>query len=365
MSTRAKTVVVVLAVAVGVDVALQAIDRLSGGRPGGPTSSSYATAETGLGAYAELLARAGHPVERARHRAAGADLAPGTTVVVLDPDAVDSRDRDALKGFLDGGGRLVAGGRGSAGWLGDVIGGDLAQAPAGAELTEPLAPVPEVAGVRRVASAGDGGWTETGTALPVLGGARTSLLATAGVDSGRALLLADASPLQNHLLAHEDNAALGLALAGAKERPVVFLEAYHGYGQASGFDAIPNSWLVALGLLVAAALVFILARGRRLGPPELAARELPPPRREYVESLGATLARTRRPAEAVEPVVRHVRSEVARRGALADAASAEDLVAAATRLGIAPDDARAVLAPGSSVDVLAAGRALAVLERRG
>jgi hypothetical protein len=359
VSTRAKTIVVVLAVVVGVDVALQAIDRVSGGQPGGPTSSSYATAETGLGAYAELLARAGHPVERARHRAAGGDLRPETTVVVLDPDGVNGRDREALKAFLHDGGRLVAGGRDSADWLGDVIGGHLAQAPAAPVLTQPLAPVAEVDGVRRVASAGDGAWTETGAALPVLG-----VLAAADVDGGRALLLADASPLQNDLLAHEDNAALGLALAGAENRPVVFLEGFHGYGEASGFDAIPNSWLVALGLLAVAALVFMLARGRRLGPPELSARELPPPRREYVESLGATLARTRRPAEAIEPVVRHVRSEVARRGALADAASEEDVVAAATRLGIAPGDARAVLAPGSSVDVLAAGRALAVLERR-
>ena len=359
MSKRAKTVVVVLAVVVGVDVALQAVDRLSGGRPGGPTSSSYATADTGLGAYAELLARAGHPVERARKRAAGADLAPGTTVVVLDPDAVDSRDRVALKAFLDRGGRLLAGGWDSADWLGEVIGGRLEQAPAGTGLMEPLAPVPEVAGVRRVASAGDGAWTETGAALPVLG-----LLAVADVHGGRALLLADTSPLQNDLLAHEDNAALGLALAGPKDRPVMFLEGYHGYGQASGFDAIPNSWLVALGLLAAAALAFMLARGRRLGPPELPARELPPPRREYVESLGATLARTRWPAEAIEPVVRHVREEVTRRGALADAASEDDLVAAATRLGITPEDARAVLRPARPVDVLAAGRALAVLERR-
>jgi hypothetical protein len=360
MSRRAKTVVVVLAVIVGVDVALQAIDRLSGGQPGGPRSSSYATADTGLGAYAELLARAGHPVERARERAPGAGLAAESTVVVLDPEAVDSRDREALKAFLDDGGRLVAGGWDSAGWLGDVIDGNLAQAPAGPELMQPLAPVREVAGVRRVASAGDGAWAQTGAALPVLG-----LLAAADVDGGRALLLADASPLQNDLLAHEDNAALGLALAGARGRPVVFLEGYHGYGQASGFDAIPNSWLVALGLLAAAALVFMLARGRRLGAPELAARELPPPRREYVESLGATLARTRRPAEAIEPVVRHVRTEVARRGALADTASEEDLVAAATRLGIAPEDARAVLGPARSLDLLAAGRALAVLERRG
>jgi Domain of unknown function (DUF4350) len=366
VSKRAKTVLVVLAAIVAVDVTLQAIDRLSGGRPSGPTSSSYATAPTGLAAYAELLARAGHAVERARHRAAGMKLVPRTTVVVLDPDAVDGRDQQALSEFVRDGGRLLAGGADSARWLRDLVGSDLTQEPVGATLTTPLAPVPEVAGVRRVASAGDGAWTATARALGVLGSGGASLVAAADVGLGRVLVVADASPLQNDLLAHEDNAALGLGLAGPKQRRVVFLEGYHGFEQATGVDAIPTSWLVALGLLGAAALVFMLARGRRLGPPEVAARELPPPRREYVDSLGATLARTRRAAAAIEPVVRHVRAEVVRRSALGDSASEEDVVAAATRLGIAPDDARAVLAPPpGNVDVLAAGRALAVLERRG
>jgi hypothetical protein len=122
------------------------------------------------------------------------------------------------------------------------------------------------------------------------------------------LLLARSSPLQNRLLGRADNAALGLALAGEAGRPVVFVETVHGYGLASGLAAIPDRWLWVLGGLLVAALTWMLARGRRLGPPERERRELPPPRRAYVEALGAALARTRSPQAAGEVVRSAIRS---------------------------------------------------------
>lgn len=360
MSPRAKAVLVVIAGLAVVNGVLRGIDSVSGGEPGGPTSSAYATGPSGLGAYAELLGRAGHPVERVGGRASGRSLPTDGTVVVLDPDFVSATDREALANFVDGGGRLIAGGSGS-GWLRHFTGTTAARVSA-EDIAGPLAPTRETEGVSRVATSGIG-WERTGRALPVLGGRDGTLLAVAG--GGRALLLADAAALQNRLLAHEDNAALGVALAGPPSRPVLFLEGYHGFGRASGIAAIPHAWIAALALLGAAALVFMLARGRRLGPPEAAERELPPPRREYVDSLGATLARTRQPAEALQPLVTHVRTEVARRAGLPLSAAPDELVAAGIRLGLAPDDARAVLAPlPGTVDVLAAGRVLAAVEGR-
>ena len=41
--------------------ALRVLNSLTGGTPGGPRSSSYATGQTGLGAYAELLGRSATP----------------------------------------------------------------------------------------------------------------------------------------------------------------------------------------------------------------------------------------------------------------------------------------------------------------
>ena len=60
-----------------------------------------------------------------------------------------------------------------------------------------LAPVPELVGTTRLASANEGSWSDTGSALPVYGGTNGSLVAVASLGRGRIILLADASILQN------------------------------------------------------------------------------------------------------------------------------------------------------------------------
>src|SRR5207248_657399 len=98
------------------------------------------------------------------------------------------------------------------------------------------------------------------------------------------------------------------------------------------------------------------ARGAR-------ARALPPPRWAYVEAVAATLARTRQPREAVEPVRRRARELIARRAGLPADADRAELHRAALRLGLAEDEATAALGGGTTdgAAVLAAGRALARL----
>lgn len=318
--------------------------------PGGPTSSSYATAPTGLAAYADLLAQDGHPVAQLREAPAHARLDPRSTVVLLDPRDVGRADARALRRFLDAGGRLVAGGAEDPQWLVAELRRSPTWSGTALRLARPRARVPETAGVSHVETAGEGSWTSAGEARPALGSGGRDLLVVAPVGRGRIALLADASPLQNRLLAHADDAELGLSLAGPAGRPVAFVESIHGYGRASGFGAIPTSWRFALGGLVLAALVLIWARGRRLGPPEALERPLPPPRREYVDALAALLERSRDPAAAIEPVQAELRRRLERQGPAG--LSAEEVEAA-------------LAAPKRPEDVLAAGRALARLERGG
>ena len=71
---------------------------------------------------------------------------------------------------------------------------------------------------------------------------------------------------------------------------------------ARGLAALPARFGWALIGLLLAALVFLFARGRRLGPPEPERRELPPPRRAYVDALAATMARGKAREQAVAPV---------------------------------------------------------------
>ena len=127
-----------------------------------------------------------------------------------------------------------------------------------------------------------------------------NLVAVRRAGRGTVVFLADSSPLQHRLLGTADDAAIGLALAGPRHRPVEFLESYHGYGTGTGLSALPLSWKLLLSGLGLAALVYMVARGRRFGPPEPEGRSLPPPRRDYVDSLAAVVARSKQRNAAVD-----------------------------------------------------------------
>jgi hypothetical protein len=219
---------------------------LGGGRPGpsGPPSSSYATTPDGLAAWAALLERAGHDVRRIRGPLDKHPIPQAQTVVLVDGSLLPARERRALATFVRGGGRAV-------------LAGPAAVDALGAALPSGRAPVRERRG------------------------------------RGELTLLGDAGPLRNRALGRGANAALALMLAGAPARRVAFVESVHGYHEARGLGALPSGLRWCLGLLGLAALVGIVARGRRLGPPEAEADEPAPARRAHVDALAAALARTR------------------------------------------------------------------------
>ena len=335
-----RVVIALVAILIGLNVAFRAVE-LAYPSPSGPPASAYATSEDGLAAFAELLRRDGHAVARLRERPRELALDPSrTTLVLADAGVVEDEDAKALRRFVERGGRLLAAGP-AFGWLRHLVEPAPVWGSRGPwQQVRVLAPWEELAGIHRIAGAA-GSWEEAGATLPLLGDDEAGLLNVARVGAGEAFLLADTGPLQNETLAFGDNAALALGLAGAPQRRVAFLERYHGYGAESGLAAIPKGWLVTLGGMLAAALAFMLARGRRLGPAEATTRELAPPRLRYAESLGVLLARTRRPAGAVAPL---------RTRALETA----------DRLGITADERREL----ELADPLALGKLASGLERR-
>jgi len=283
-------VLIAVAVVVGVNLVVALVDYVAP-TPSGRRSSSLATAPDGFAAWAELARRSGVRVVALRADVADARLPAGATVVALDVPGLPRADARALRDHAQAGGRVVVGGARPERWL-DVFDRALSWRPYG--------PRSVTVGDRRVRTAGAGSWSSGGLLLA----------------RGNARLLADASPLHNARLAQADNAAFALELAG--DGPLVFAEAPHGYGEARGLDALPAPAKGALAILLAAALVLMAARGRRFGPPEAAERELAPPRVAYVDALADTLARTRDPARAMEPL----------RAALGDAAGPRDDAAA-------------------------------------
>ncbi len=327
----------IVALLVAANLLLRLLGSLTGGTPGGPRASSYATAPRGAAAFAELLGRAGHPVVQMRSVPARTPPSPSTTVFLLDPPGVGRPDIATLTAFVRAGGRLVV-----SGVSGGALGG---LAPNALQRTRGS----DLAHVHRLRIRTDGAsWRSQG------------FVVARSLGSGRVFLLADASPLENRLLGSADNAALGLTLAGPTTRPVEFLESYHGYGRSAGLSALPFAWKLLLGGLGLAALTWLVARGRRFGPPEPEGRALPPPRRLYVDSLAATLGRGRQRDAAIEPVRRAARQALIRRSALPPDADAAALRGAAQRLGLPADETDALLEPArTDDDVLAVGRALA------
>lgn len=355
-----RAVIVFVLLVVVVNIVLSLVDASTRGSDDtAPRSSSLSTGRDGLAAYAELLRRNGHDTEAQRGEVTAAALSASDTLVVLDPVGLGGDEERAVRRFVERGGRVLAGGPGATGVFAALLADPPRWSSAGIRDAEPVGGAPEVAGLRSVRTAGEGSWSEPGATTPVLGSASRVLATATSVGRGRVVAIADPSSLQNRLLGTADNAAFGLNAAG-DGRTVAFAEGAHGYGHATGLGAIPGRWQAALVGLALAALLGVVAAGRRLGPPEDAARPLPPPRREYIDALAVTLARTNQPAPALAPLQAAARSRLARRAGLPSSASEADLRAAAARFGWTASETDALFRPArTAAEVVASGRALA------
>ena len=354
----------VLLVAFGLLVALELFLLLTSGLGGGSGRtgpSSYSTRGNGLAAYAELLVSAGHRIERSRAPLDELDLPSDATLIVAESPLSDDESR-AAEDLVDRGGRVVFLGA----QPGDVVQRLLA---ARAEWTAgepgraiPIVPVPETAGVNLVVSEEWSALEETGPAVPILAVDDDVVAAVAQVGDGRVVLVGTSSPLLNAALANADNAAFGLAIAGPADRPVYFAEAGHTGSSGSGLGALPDEWKWALVIGLLATVLAMWSAGRRFGPPEDDARDLPPPRKAYVDAVAATLLKTKQPDASLAPLRRAARERVARRAVLPPDATDEQLRRAAAELGLPPDEIDALFGAVTTDDkALAVGRAMARL----
>jgi hypothetical protein len=235
-----------------------------------------------------------------------------------------------------------------------------------------LAPSPETAGLAHVVGAGNGHLDDPAYLLPVLGtgpsdvlAAVTSVPSFGGRPAGRLVVVADAGIFDNATLDRADNAAFSLQVVGSGHT-VYFAEGVHGFGQSSGLSAIPVSWRWAFGGLLLALLAGMWSVGRRFGPPEDESRQLAPLRGDYVDALGASLARTGRPDEAAAPLLAATRRSMRERTGssatvddrhLVDLAVATgvDLRAVTTALHVPTTDAELISVAQASAQVRAGG----------
>lgn len=291
----------VVAVIVAVNVVLAALGDVVPKSPSGPASSSFATAPDGLAAYADLLERSGHDVTRLGRRIGPADLPPGATAVIADPQELTESEGAALGRFLADGGRLVVAGTNTELLVEVYTGIPVAVGSVDEESdVQVWVPSPYTGDASTVVGSGTDRWTGIGPMLPLAGADGRPTLVTTAVGEGRLLALVDAGPLSNRNLAFGDNATLGLSLAGPG-RPVVFVESAHGYAEG-GLGAVPTGWKWAAAGLVVALLLGLWSAGTRFGPPEPSRRALRPPRSDHVDAVAATMQRgVDGPADLVDP----------------------------------------------------------------
>ncbi len=332
-------------------------DAVGGGEPKGQPGSSYATTPEGLQAYSTLLHRYGHAVRGLRGDLVAQRLDPAGTVVVADPAQLSDDDVNALLQFVTGGGRLIAAGLRSSDTR--LLRDDPPTfSSRGANTYTRIDD--SLPRIRTVRTAAHGVWTDPGRGRVLVSDGPGALLVAERVGRGEIFWLADSAPLHNAYLDRADNAGFAIALAGEAGRPVAFAEGVHGVGQHSGLGAIPTRWKLSLLGLGFAALVLMLARGRRFGPPDRPSRELPPPRARYVEALSTTLERTRQPSAALVGMQQHARDRIATRASLRREAERDEIDGAARALGLNDDEREALFAPpATDRDVLALGDASA------
>ena len=363
LDRRLQWTIFAVAVLVGLNLLALLLEALYGGGAGGRPSSSYATVEQGTAAWARLLERFDHPVERLREAPSEADVSAGSTLVVLGPTQVTGADVRALRDFVDDGGRLVIGGRGAQPWLVELVESPPVWTSEGETTVAPLADAAEVEGISTVSTSGFGSWAEEGDAEPLLGGEDSVVAAAMSSGAGRVIFVADPSVVDNDHLARDDNAAFALALAGEDDRPVAFAETFHGYGERSGWGLLPTRAKWVFGGLTLGGLLWILARGRRLGPPEQTVRRQPPARLAYVEAVATGMARSKQRGEALEPLRERAVAIMERRGLVSDR-GVESLMAAARAGGLDEEQARALIqGPTDDDDVLHVGTAFARLSK--
>ena len=340
----------------------------------GPPGSSYASTTLGVLAWKELLDAVDIPTGRLEQSIKRGLLDPDNTLVILEPGFWEPGEveLEGLRRFLNDGGRLILGG-----WIADDVVESLgALAPArsfsGPEVSTVVSAHPDTEGVVSVAGSGFGSFADLSGATTLLGSDGAATLLTQPVGDGVIVHLADAEIMSNAYIGRADNAILAVNLAAG--RTVIFNEWVHGYGADGLFAILPQRWRWTLWLLGAAIVVWMVAVGRRLGPPEPEFRDLAPERGRYVDSLAALMARSKQPGAATELIRATARRNLATRSGLPTDASKDQLRAAAEAIGLESQETDAVLsdAPGADgsdggaftrENLIAADRALAKITR--
>lgn len=279
------TVVVIALYAIAVSAAFsRASERI-------PVPSVFSSAPEGLRVLYRYLDESGvdvRPLQRFD------ELPPSGCIAIVGdaPLQVDLTDQQlaSLAAWVRSGGRVVLAGSAGA-EVARRLGLAVEVARGSASEVRPSISVPLLKGVGRISVhsgrvlADDPAWVR------IAGDDAGTVLASASVDRGEVVWLADAAALTNAHISEADNALLALRIF-ASAQPVWFDEFHQGFARGgSAFERLGPSGQAAVLLAAASLVLLLLGRSRRTGPPVPAYEEPRARTLAYIDSLAALYRR--------------------------------------------------------------------------
>jgi len=232
-----------------------------------PSTSSLSTSSVGLKVWHDYLDRLGMGPRLLTQF----DSLPASSTIIFAgsfENPPTEQDAARVEKWVRGGGRAVLVGLDDAGLSGpfDPPGGNVAAAET--STVSPCFPGAYAHDVSSIAAGsgrfdlGQGAW------VSLYQDADGSSVISRTYGRGSIVWLADVTPVSNNGIGLRDGARLAVQLANAAGYAIYFDEYHHGLtNTVTAWQLLGSGGRAALVLLVAAVLVLVLARGRRLGPP--------------------------------------------------------------------------------------------------
>jgi hypothetical protein len=300
--------------------------------------SSYSTASGGAKAAYLLLSESGYKVQRWERQLI--DLPKEATLVLADPqEGLTGEERESLKTFLWGGGRIIATGMFAGTFLPENESVPNALLGMTWKKVSAVAPSAITRAAPQITIAPQARWPSYSPAYPLYGDGDDLVVVKYPYGRGEVVWWAAATPLTNAGLKEPGNLEFLLASLGDTRTPILWDEYIHGYRETLGSSVghSPVKWLLLqLGLVGFAILATF---SRRSGPVSAPVTDVRLSPLEFVQTLGALYENAGTASVAVDISYQRFRYWLTRRLGVAANIPVQDLETA-VRDRFAPKDDR-------------------------
>lgn len=293
----------------------------AGNTPSGSPGSSYASVDSGINAWSQLLEKSNIKVTRDKDtitlptlgnidkyssKSDILDLSRETSSIIVINGSLPDSEIEQVEKFVEAGGRLITD---NPDILYSIFGDSIEISEQGSkDQIIAQSNVNGIDGIEEIEGSGIGeiAFSSKLNAEKLLipnsnnniesslnfGEYNTSVIIQ--LKKGDVIAVMDAGIVSNAGLARKDNALFSIRIAGGENSEVTFAEGIHGYSNKKGFYAFPLAWRISIIGLVAAFIIFGTAKARRFGVGEESPRSLGPKRIQYARALAHAMKKSKK-----------------------------------------------------------------------